>query len=161
MLSGMKAGHYLFVQFGINDGSATCDRHVGIDAFKTSYGMMAQAAKDRGAQPVFVTPVSAIACNGSTARATRGGYVTATHEAGTTYGVPVIDLHALSIALYNERGFCPIPGGSDVSANTTGAVGDFFCDDHTHFSVSGAEVIAGVVAQAIRDQGLGLASYLR
>jgi lysophospholipase L1-like esterase len=160
MLTGMKAGHYLFIQFGINDGSATCDRHVGIEAFKTSYGMMAEAAKERGAQPVFLTPVSAVACNGTTARPTRGAYVDATVDAGMTYDVPVIDLHALSIAVYQARGFCPIPGG-DVSASTTGPVGDFFCDDHTHFSDMGAEVIAGVVAKAIRDQGLRLAAYLK
>ncbi|WP_438014105.1 GDSL-type esterase/lipase family protein [Sorangium sp. So ce315] len=159
MLDGMKAGDYLFIQFGINDGSRTCDRHVGLDAFKASYGMMARAAEERGAQPVFVTPVSAIACNGSVARGTRGGYVTATHEAGAEHGVPVIDLHEHSVALYNELGFCPVPGG-DVSATTGGPVGEFFCDDHTHFARSGAAQIAGLVAAAIRDQGLGLAAYL-
>ncbi|KYF87019.1 hypothetical protein BE20_27305 [Sorangium cellulosum] len=160
MLDGMKAGDTLFIQFGINDGSRTCDRHVGLDAFKTSYGMMARAAQERGAHPVFVTPVSAIACSGSTARGTRGEYVTATHEAGEEHGVPVIDLHEHSVALYNELGFCPVPGG-DVSATTGGPVGEFFCDDHTHFSRSGAARIARVVADAIRDQGLGLAAYLR
>ena len=70
--SGMKTGDYLFIQFGINDSSATCDRHVGLDAFKISYGMMAQAAKDRGARPIFVTPLSSISCSGSTARGSRG-----------------------------------------------------------------------------------------
>src|SRR4029077_16841276 len=119
------------IQFGINDGSATCDRHVGLSAFKSSYGMMAQAAKDRGAQPIFLTPLSAISCSGSTPRGTRGAYVTATQEAGGTYDVPVIDLHALSVALYGTLGFCPVPGG-DVSETTTGPVGDFFCGDHTH-----------------------------
>ncbi|MBN2194643.1 MAG: hypothetical protein JW751_17635 [Polyangiaceae bacterium] len=70
-----------------------------------------------------------------------------TFEAGEDYDVPVIDLHQLSADLYNERGFCPLPGAG-VSATTTGAVGEFFCDDHTHFSASGAPVIAGLVAQA-------------
>ncbi len=160
MLDGMKTGDYLFIQFGINDGDSTCDRHVGIEAFKTTYGVMAAAAKERGTEPVFITPVSAIACNGSTARATRGSYVTATNDAGTTYDVPVIDLHQLSIDLYNMRGFCPIPGG-DVSASTTGPVGDFFCDDHTHFSASGAPDIAALVAGGIRTESLGLAAYLK
>jgi lysophospholipase L1-like esterase len=160
MLSGMKPGDYLFVQFGINDGSATCDRHVGIEAFKESYGVLADAAKSRGAQPVFMTPVSAVACNGSTARGTRGSYVDATIDAGTEYDVPVIDLHALSVELYQSLGFCPIPGG-DVSASTTGPVGEFFCDDHTHFDTPGAVRIAEVVAQALRDQEIGLAAYLK
>jgi lysophospholipase L1-like esterase len=161
MLTGMKAGDYLFIQFGINDGDATCPRHVGIDAFKSTYGMMAQAAQARGAQPVFVTPVSAIACTGSTARGTRGAYVTATQDAGTQYGVPVIDLHALSVALYNARGFCPIPGGGDVSATTGGDVGAFFCDDHTHFDTPGAIAISDLVAQALKTQSIGLAQYLK
>lgn len=159
MLDGMRTGDYLFIQFGINDGSATCDRHVGLAAFKESYGMMAKAAKDRGAQPIFVTPVSAIACNGNVAKGTRGGYVTATQEAGRAYGVPVIDLHASSVALYSSRGFCPIPGG-DVSASTTGPVGDFFCNDHTHFEKAGAVEIAHLIAQALRDQDIGLAAHL-
>jgi lysophospholipase L1-like esterase len=160
MLDGMKPGDYLLIQFGINDGSATCDRHVGLNAFKESYGMMAKAAEDRGAQPVFLTPTAAIGCSGSTAIGTRGSYVTATVEAGATYDVPVIELHQLTVNLYNSLGFCPVPGG-DVSASTTGPVGDFFCDDHTHFSDSGAVQIAGLIAKALRDQRLGLATYLK
>src|SRR6478609_788572 len=161
MLSGMKRGDYLFIQFGINDGDSTCPRHVGASAFKTSYGLLAQAAKDRGAQPVFVTPVSQIACSGNTvSKGTREPYVTATKEAGTQYGVPVIDLNLLSTTLYQSLGFCPIPGGGDVSDTTTGAVGAFFCDDHTHFDTPGAVRIAALIAQAVREQKLGLAAYL-
>jgi len=160
MLNGMKAGDYLFIQFGINDGDPSCDRHVGLDAFKASYGMMASAAKERGAQPIFVTPVSAISCKGSMAQGTRGAYVTTTIDAGTAFDVPVIDLHAKSVALYTSLGFCPLDGG-DVSASTTGPVGDFFCDDHTHFETSGAQQIAKLVTGALSEQGLALAAYLK
>jgi lysophospholipase L1-like esterase len=159
MLDGMQAGDYLLIQFGINDGDPSCDRHVGIEAFKTAYGMMAEAAKARGAHPVFLTPVSMIRCNGSTAVGSRGEFVPATIEAGAEFDVPVIDLHARSIALFQSLGFCPIAGG-DVSAATGGPVGDFFCDDHTHFSSSGAAVIAELVAQAMAEQALPLAGYL-
>jgi lysophospholipase L1-like esterase len=159
-MSGMKSGDYLLIQFGINDSDPSCDRHVGVDAFKMSYGMMAQAAKDRGAHPIFITPLAMIRCSGSTVTTSREPYVTATKDAGTQYGVPVIDLNALSVALYKQRAFCPIPCG-DVSATTTGPVGDFFCDDHTHLSSSGALDIAGLVAQALRDQNIPLAAYLK
>jgi hypothetical protein len=157
---GMKAGDYLLIQFGINDSDSACPRHVGINAFKSSYGMMAQAATDRGAHPIFITPTSSISCSGTTAVATRGSYVPATKDAGTQYNVPVIDLNAATVALYNAMSFCPVPGG-DVSASTTGPVGDFFCDDHTHFSATGAPRIAALVAQAIRNQSLPLAAYLK
>ncbi|MDF3013562.1 MAG: carbohydrate esterase family 12 domain protein, partial [Cellvibrio sp.] len=37
MLSGMKRGDYLFIQFGINDGATTCPRRVGSTAFMDEY----------------------------------------------------------------------------------------------------------------------------
>jgi lysophospholipase L1-like esterase len=162
MLDGMKSGDYLFIQFGINDGTVTCPRHVGIDAFMTSLGVMADAAKMRGAQPIFVTPVSSIACMGNTAYATRGSYATATKQAATQDSVPLLDLETLSVALYNSSAFCPLPDGeTDVSDATPGPVGAFFCDDHTHFETTGAIQIAGLVATAVRNQAFGLASYLK
>ena len=160
MLDGMKAGDYLFVQFGINDGDRTCDRHVGIPAFEAALEMMARAAQERGAHPIFLTPVSMVACNGTTARGSRGEFVPATLRAGEVVGAPVIDLHERSVALYQELGFCPIPGG-DVSAETGGPVGDFFCDDHTHFSNAGAARMAELVSAALVEQGIPLAAYLR
>jgi len=160
MMAGMAEGDYLFVQFGINDGSATCDRHVGLERFKQEYAMMADVARSHGTTPVFLTPVSSIGCNSATAIGTRGAYVTATIEAGDENDVPVIDLHQLSVDLYNELAFCPVPGG-DVSASTTGPVGDFFCDDHTHFSDAGSVSIGGLVAEAIGELGLPLAAYLK
>jgi lysophospholipase L1-like esterase len=160
VLDGMRPGDYLFIQFGINDGDPSCDRHVGIEAFKRAYAMMALAARERGAQPVFLTPVSSIACNGNTARGSRGGFVPATLEVGLELAVPVIDLHALSVELFQSLAFCPVAGG-DVSADTTGAVGDFFCDDHTHFSTQGALQIADLVADALRAQQSPLVGYLR
>jgi lysophospholipase L1-like esterase len=160
MLDGMAPGDVLLVQFGINDGSRTCDRHVGIDAFKESYGVLAQAALERGAQPVFITPVSSIACNGDTPYGTRGEYVDATLDAGERFDVPVIDLHQKSVDLYAELKLCPVPDG-DVSATTQGAAGDFFCDDHTHFSPTGAPQITSLVSQGLLELGLPIAQYLR
>jgi lysophospholipase L1-like esterase len=159
MLAQMKQGDYLFIQFGINDGDTSCPRHVGGAAFKEEYAMMAQAAFALGVQPIFLTPVSMIRCSGSTPTGSRG-FLTETFDVGAAEGVPVIDLHQLSVDLYTSLNFCPIPGG-DVSASTTGPVGDFFCDDHTHFSDIGGAQIAGVVADAVATSGLGLATYLK
>ena len=75
---------------------------------------------------------------------------------GTATGTPVIDLHRLSYTYYNSQRFCPFNG--DYAA---GPVGAFFADDHTHFEAAGARQIAGLVARAVRDQGLGLAAYVR
>lgn len=160
MLDDMKPGDALLIQFGINDGSATCDRHVGLAAFKQTFGVLAAAAKERGAQPVFITPVSSIACNGNVPRGTRGGFVDATLEVGAELGVAVLDLHARSVERYGELGFCPVPGGA-VNASTGGAVGEYFCDDHTHFSSSGAADMAAVVVELMKKANLTFVSHLK
>ncbi|GGU82109.1 SGNH/GDSL hydrolase family protein [Lentzea flava] len=153
--NGMKAGDYLMIQFGINDGDRNCPRHVGSARYRELLTMMAKAAKDRGATPIFLTPVSAIRCSGSTAVATRG-FLTETFDAGRASGATVIDLHKLSYGLYNTLKLCPNDGDY-----TKGPVGAFFCNDHTHFEAAGARQIAGVVAKALRDQRIPLSSYLR
>jgi len=155
MLSGFRSGDYLFVQFGINDGSADCPRHVGTARFRELLGVMARAAQARGVNPVFVTPVAAITCSGSTAVGNRG-FLTDVTTAASANGVPVIDLHRRSVALYNSLRFCPNNG--DYSQ---GALGRFFCNDHTHFDTEGARQIAGLVATALREQNIGLAGRLR
>jgi lysophospholipase L1-like esterase len=160
MVNGMKAGDYLLIQFGINDTtSAMCPKHVSLATFKQLFGMMAQAAKDKGATPIFLTAVSSISCSGTSAQGTRGTFATATKDAATQYGVTLIDLEQLSVALYTASGFCP---NTDTAASFTAntPVGNFFCNDHTHFEAAGATKIAAVVAKALKDQSIPLASYL-
>jgi lysophospholipase L1-like esterase len=154
--TGMKAGDWLFVEFGINDGDGTCPRHVGTALFQTYLTTMAKAASDRGAQAVFLTSTSAIACNGSTAQANRG-FGPQTKATGTADNVPVIDVTTLSAALYTSLGLCP---NSNDYTSTTSKVGLFFCNDHTHFEKAGALQIAQMVGKALKDQGIGLAAYL-
>ena len=153
--TGMKAGDYLFIQFGINDGDPNCPRHVGTARYQQLMTMMAQAALARGAHPVLMTAVAAITCSGSTAVKNRG-FVTQTFAAGTATGAPVVDLQTLSVNLYNSLHFCPNNGDY-----TTGTVGAFFCNDHTHFETYGAQQIARLVAGALRTQKIPLAAYLK
>jgi lysophospholipase L1-like esterase len=155
MLTGMKSGDYLIMQFGINDGDTKCPRHVGTARYQQLMTMMAQAALARGAHPILLTAVAAITCSGSTAVKNRG-FVTQTTAAASATGSPVIDLQTLSVNLYNSRRFCPNNGDY-----TTGALGAFFCNDHTHFETYGAQQIAGLVAGALRSQGIPLAAYLK
>jgi lysophospholipase L1-like esterase len=154
MLTTMKAGDYLFIQFGINDGSATCPRHVGTARYQQLMTMMAQAAQARGAHPVLLTAVAAITCSGSTAVRNRG-FVSQTTAAGSATGSPVIDLQTLSVDYYNSLSLCPNNGDY-----TSGPVGQFFCNDHTHFEAYGARRIARLVTGALRTQNIPLAGSL-
>lgn len=159
MLGQMRPGDYLFIQFGINDGAATCPRHVGGTAFKNEYIYMAKEAMKRGVNPILLTPAPALRCSGSSAVGSRG-FLTETFAVGNQLNIPVIDLHKLGTDLYNQLAFCPVAGG-DVSASTRGPVGEFFCDDHTHFDTPGARQISGVIADALRAQAIPLANYLK
>jgi lysophospholipase L1-like esterase len=153
--NGMHSGDWLLIQFGINDGTSTCPRHVGSARYQTLLTTMTNAAKARGVKTVFITPVAAITCSGSTAVGNRG-FITETKTAASANGVPVVDLHQLSVNLYNSLRLCPNNGDY-----TQGAVGAFFCNDHTHFEAAGARQIAQVVTKALRDQNIPLASYLK
>ncbi len=156
-VNGMKPGDYLFIEFGINDGDPTCNRHVGTALFQSYLTTMAQAATARGAQPIFVTSTSFMMCTGAAVTPNRG-FGPQTMAAGAAGNVPVIDLTKLSAELYTTLGLCP----NDLDfTSTTSAVGEFFCDDHTHFEAAGAVQIAGVIAKALRDQNIGLAAYLK
>ncbi len=159
MMAQMSEGDYLFIQFGINDGARTCPRHVGTNALKNEYIYMAQTAMSKGVHPILVTPSPAIACSGSTAVANRG-FVNEVKAVANQLNIPVIDLHQLGINLYNQLAFCPVPGG-DVSASTQGPVGQFFCDDHTHFDTPGAQQISQLIAEALQSQFIPLANYLK
>jgi lysophospholipase L1-like esterase len=155
--TGMKHGDYLFIEFGINDADPTCTagktRHVGSALFETYLTTMAQAARDLGAQPIFLTSMSGLQCSGSTAQPNRA-FGPETKAAGAADGVPVIDATVLSAALYTSLGLCPSSGV------TSGASGAFFCNDTTHFEKAGAAQIAQMVGKALKDQGIGLAAYL-
>jgi lysophospholipase L1-like esterase len=154
VLAGMKAGDYLFIQFGINDGSTTCPRHVGTARYQQLMTMMTQAALAVGAHPILLTAVAAITCSGNTAVKNRG-FVTQTVAAGAATGAPVIDLQTLSVNYYNSLGLCPNNGDY-----TAGLVGQFFCNDHTHFEAYGARRIARLVTGALQTQNIALAGSL-
>ncbi len=155
--TGMKPGDYLFIEFGINDADPTCTpgktRHVGSALFETYLTTMAQAARDLGAQPIFLTSMSGLQCSGSTAQPNRA-FGPETKAAGAADGVPVIDATVLSAALYTSLGLCPSSGV------TSGASGAFFCNDTTHFEKAGALQIAQMVGKALKDQGIGLGAYV-
>ncbi len=158
MLSQMSAGDYLFIQFGINDGASTCPRHVGSNAFKEGYIYMANEAMSRGVHPILLTPSPALRCSGSSAVASRG-FLSETFAVGSQLNIPVIDLHEQGTQLYNQLAFCPVSGG-DVSAATGGEVGDFFCNDHTHFDTPGARKMGQIIVDSLRSQAIPLANYL-
>ena len=156
VLTTMRRGDYLFVQFGINDALSACPKHVGRARYRQLMTYMAHEAVLRGAHPVLLTALAAITCSNGVAADNRG-YVGQTRAAAAANHAPVIDLQALSVALYNRLHFCPNDG--DYTGGDP--VGAFFCADRTHLETYGAREIAKVVAGALRTQKIPLAADLK
>jgi lysophospholipase L1-like esterase len=136
--TAMKAGDYLFIQFGHNDQKAQAD----IDAYQANLRRYVTDARAKGATAVVVSPVSR-----SSASASNPGFAGLDQQArdfAASDGVALIDLTTLSRNYY-------------ASAPNRSAL---FIDG-THFHEVGAIGVAGVVAQALTSSSLPLASFLR
>ncbi len=137
--TAMKAGDYLFIQFGHNDQKNATD----IANYPTNLTNYVNDAKAKGAIPVIVTPVSR--ASGSAANPGFAGLDQVARDTATQLGVALIDLTALSRSYYTT-----VPNFSST----------LFIDG-THFHEVGAIGVAGVVANAIKSSSLGLSSYVR
>jgi lysophospholipase L1-like esterase len=155
--TGMKKGDYLIIEFGINDDGTLCNRRVGPTLFQKYLTYMAQEAKNRGAQAILLTSTAALICTGSTANTDTRNFGPQARAAGAAVNAPVIDMTVLTAQMYTSLGLCP--NNADYTS-TTSKVGQFFCNDHTHFEKAGAAQIAQVFATALKSQKIGLASYL-
>jgi lysophospholipase L1-like esterase len=140
-------GDWVMIQFGHNDKN-TADSVV--QANLTKYVNDAQAAK---VNAILVSPparVDGIPVSAQTG--TSGLHAAAAQAAAAAANppIPYIDLTALSSAWY------------DSLPNKTAAL-QFHANhsDATHTDLEGAAKLAGLVAQAIKDQNIGLAQYLR
>jgi lysophospholipase L1-like esterase len=138
---------WVFVQFGHNDQK---DRDLAPDGGYREYlARYVDEARKAGAKPVLVTPVARRTFEGGKASTTLTPFADATKAVGAEKGVPVIDLHARALALFDRLGD---DGSADLTASAT---------DRTHFSKKGARLVAGLVAQAIPDAVPELNRYLK
>ncbi|MEC3912716.1 rhamnogalacturonan acetylesterase [Sphingobium sp. CR2-8] len=152
LLSGMKKGDWLFIQFGHNDQKAEWPQTYA-DA-QTSYPAWLRAyiaeARRRGAQPVLVT--SPERRNFDARRRivdTLGAYPAAVRAVAAQEQVPLIDLNADSRAIYEALG----PEGAPGLFNDGGR-------DKTHHNNAGAWLLARAVAERIRTRIPALAPHV-
>lgn len=138
--TAMKAGDYLFIQFGHNDMKNTTD----VANYAANLTKYVNDAKAKGAIPVIFSPVSR--AGGSAADPGFNGLDQVALTTADSLGVAKIDLTSLSRAYYQT-----VPNFSST----------LFVSGGTHFSEKGAIGVAGVVANAIKTSSLGISSYVR
>lgn len=152
LLAGMKAGDWLFIQFGHNDQKAEwpqtyLDAKVGYPAWLRAY--IAEARR-RGAHPVLVTSPERrnFDAQGKIVD-TLGAYAAAARKVAAEEQVPLIDLNADSRAIYEALG----PDRAPSAFNDGGK-------DKTHHNNYGAWLLASAVAERIRAQLPALAAHV-
>ena len=148
VLSLIKPGDYLFIQYGHNDEK---EKGEGIGAF-TSYQAdlkrFVAEARQRGASPVLITPVQRRTFDAAgKITNSHGDYPEAVRHVAKEENVPLIDLHAMSTLLYEAMG----PEKCKLA---------FKEGDGTHHNNYGSYELAKCVVEGIKANKLGIVKYL-
>ncbi|HKB92416.1 MAG TPA: rhamnogalacturonan acetylesterase, partial [Opitutaceae bacterium] len=131
LLSEIHRGDYVLMQFGIND------QRVPIEQFEKALQQFIADSRDHGAIPVLVTSQNLRRLDEQGhAVQTLGEYPAAMREIAANSNVPLIDLNAMSMKLYEALGPKKLP--------------TMFVDD-THQNGYGAYQLAKCVIQGLVD----------
>ncbi len=149
VLRQIRPGDYLYVQFGHNDNSyGVDDRYAAPADYRNYLRTFVDGARQRGATPILVTPVSRRSFDSSGhANVSFPQYVEQARGLAEETGTPLVDLSASSRAYLDEIGpeaaksvFLWVPAGV-YPARPDGT------QDDTHFQAYGAIQMARLVAQ--------------
>lgn len=148
VLSLIKPGDYLFIQYGHNDEKEKGEGVGAFTTYKTTLKHFVAETRNRGGIPVVITPVQRRTFDAQ-GRITNshGDYPEAVRQLAREERVPMIDLHELSSKLYEAWG----PEASKRS---------FAPNDGTHHNNYGSYELAKCVVEGIRANKLGLMKYL-
>lgn len=162
ILSLMKKGDYLFIEFGHNDQKRKGEGVGPFTSYKSDLQYFINEVKKKGGIPVLVTSMHRRNFD-STGHIvnTLGDYPEAVRQTGKEEGVAVIDLNAMSKILYEAwgpqqsiKGFVHYPANTFPGQTTK-------LEDNTHFNTYGAYEIANCIVKGIRDLKLPLAGFIR
>lgn len=162
VLGQLKKGDYVLIQFGHNDESKDKgERYAPPAMFKDNLRRFVRDAREHGAEPVLITPVSRRKFDkAGRALETHAEYSPLTREVATELKVPLIELDSASIALYQKLGpeasrllFLQLAPGEHPNYPDGK-------EDNTHFSELGARLIAQLVLADIRRLEPSLAGFI-
>lgn len=161
ILAAMKPGDYLFIQFGHNDQKDKSDGAGPFTTYAEDLREYIEAVRAKGGIPVLVTPMERRRWNDGKPTETLTDFATAIRQVGEEQGVPVIDLHTMSLALYaalgqagSQQAFVHYPANTFPGQDTA-------LKDDTHHNPYGAYQLARAVVEGIREKVPALAVHLR
>lgn len=163
LVDSVKKGDFVFIQFGHNDQSKDKgERYAPPEAFKTNLIKFVEEVRANGANPVLMTPVMRRRFDrDGKFYDTHGEYPGYTRMVAKEHKVPLIDMQRKSEAVIIKYGvegskklFLQLAPGQN--ANYPKGV-----DDNTHFSTLGAEEMAKLAIEGIRETKLRLKKYIK
>ena len=163
ILSQLKRGDYVIVEFGHNDEKEKKAGDGAWYSYSRNLKIFVDRVREAGGQIIFCTPTARRFFNDDhqTIRNTHGDYPEAMKTVARREQVPVVDLTAMSTTFYETLG----EEGSKKSlvhypANTFPGQ-DKPLADNTHFNPYGAWEIAKMVIMGLKQIDCRLTNYLR
>ncbi|MBK9529241.1 MAG: rhamnogalacturonan acetylesterase [Acidobacteria bacterium] len=163
IVDDLKKGDFVFVQFGHNDSSKDKgERYTPPEDYKKNLIKFIDEVRAKGGTPVLLTPVMRRRFDkDGRFYDTHGEYPAIVRTVAHEYQTPLIDMHKASEGVIVKYGveesrklFLQLKPGENP--NYPNGV-----DDNTHFSPLGAEEMAKVAVNGIRENKLKLAKYLK
>jgi lysophospholipase L1-like esterase len=152
VLGEMKAGDYLFIQYGHNDMKSK--EPDALAAYEATLRRWIGQVRAKGGVPVLVTPMNRHRFEGATVVNTLREYPDRVRQVVAEEKTPLIDLNAFSKTLYEALG----PAGSIQLFKHDSMDDPKF--DRTHHSPYGAYELAKCVCFGLRQAKLDLAKSL-
>ena len=161
VLDSLKAGDYLFIQFGHNDekNQDTTRYTEPFTSYRRNLERFVKESRAKGANPVLFTPIVRRKFENGFLVDTHGNYPVVVRQLAVELNVPMIDLQMLT--------------GGAVSALGEEATKNFYLwtppsdkfpqgrKDDTHLSVEGANLVAKLAAQQLLMLDNSLAKYIK
>lgn len=151
-----RQGHYYLIQFGHNDepGKGPDRETDPRTTFPEHLSRYVDEARAAGARPVLVTPLVRRHFNeDGTIRTTQTPYVEAVRALARQKEVPLLDLHAVTLADAEHA-------GADVWADLS-PVDEQGQVDRTHLNAKGSQVVGRMVIDELRKAVPALAPYVK
>lgn len=163
IVDDLKKGDYVLIQFGHNDSSKEKgERYTPPEDFRKNLIRFVNDVRAKQAYPVLLTPVMRRRFDGNGKfYDTHGQYPDVVRSVAAALDIPLFDMHKKSEALilrYGEEGsrrlFLQLKPGE--SPNYPNGI-----EDNTHFSPLGAEEIAKLALECIKESKIGLGKLLK
>lgn len=158
----LKAGDYVFIQFGHNDESKEkTDRYTPPVDYKKNLSRFVEESRAKGAIPVLITPVARRRFDEQgNVKESHAEYSPLVREVAALLQVSFIDLDKRSQALLQEMGpehskllFLQLKPGEHPNYPEGK-------DDNTHFNELGARLMAQIILEEVRNLNLELTNRI-